>query len=138
MEQPNHSLHILAVNVNFLFSGSLSVIKQECPSKSVTAQCIVKKNPSAQNFYLLWTFTYPGGGSKECTAFCQEGPIICPIRELYNVSVTECSCDGTVIVSEATFNPTSQCDVMLSCSQGQGTKNNISASIKGHTTNNWF
>ena len=94
----------------------------------------MEKDSAVQNFYLLWTFTYPNGTSKECTAFCQEGPIICPIRELYNVSVTECSCDGTVIVSEATFNPTSQCDVMLSCSQGQEAKNNISASIKGHTS----
>lgn len=108
------------------------MIKEEnCPSKPVTAQCIVEKDPAAQTFYLLWTLTYPNGTSKECTAFCQEGPIICPIEELYNVSVTKCSCDDKVISSEATFNPSSKCDTILSCSQGQGAKSNISASIKG-------
>ena len=91
-----------------------------------------EKNPAISNFFLLWTFTYPNGSSKECTAFCQEGRVICAIENLFNVQVTECSCDGTVIISEATFNPTSQCGVILSCSQGQGEKKNVSASINGH------
>ena len=112
------------------------MIKQNtCPSQpvtNVTVECTVKKSTDNGAFYLLWNFTNPNGKSEECTVFCKPGPVICDSEELSNVKVTDCTCNTTVIVSEATFNLTSMCDVILFCINGdKGQKQQVPASIKG-------
>ena len=124
---------LVLIRISTSPSVCLSVIEQNtCPSEPVTVQCITNKPAENEDSFLFWNFTNPNGESDECTALCSPGSVLCSSNELYDVKVTDCTCDNTVIISEATFNRTSQCNVMLFCSNGKGSQQQqISATIEG-------
>ena len=124
---------LVLIRISTSPSVCLSVIEQNtCPSEPVTVQCITKKPAENEDFFLSWKFTNPNGESDEdeCPLFCNPGRVLCSSEELYDVKVTDCTCNKTVIISEATFNRTSQCNVMLFCSNGPQ-QQQISATIEG-------
>ena len=102
----------------------------KCPNQSVTARCRVRK-PASRTHLLLWQCD-DDTGTNERVILCNNNPVLelyCQFGTLYDIK-SSCICDDTVIESEATFNTTSLCDMMIYCSDGEEVEG-ISVSIKG-------
>ena len=121
-----------AVSLDLLSEGST------CPSVPVTAQCCVKQPIDPVDLLLSWQCTGLDGMPKERLVLCDDGRVsklICQFGEVYDI-MGVCTSVGneTVITSEATFNTTTLCDMLLFCSYGGDEKQHISVTIQGKLT----
>ena len=104
---------------------------EKCSNRPVTARCRVRRPvDSKQQFLLLWQCD--DTGTRDRVILCNDNPALeldCNFGKLYDIRST-CVCNETIIESEATFNTTSMCDVILHCSDGVENAE-VSVSIKG-------
>ena len=104
---------------------------EKCSNRPVTARCRVRRPvDSTQQFLLLWQCD--DTGTRERVIFCNDDLALeldCHFGKLYDIR-SSCICNETFIESEATFNTTSMCDVILYCSDGVENAE-VSVSIKG-------
>ena len=103
----------------------------KCPNQPVTARCRVRKPVDSSTHLLLWQCD-DDTGTNEHIILCNNNPALeldCQFGTLYDIK-SSCICDDTVIESEATFNTTSLCDMVLYCSNGEE-REDVSVSIKG-------
>ena len=122
-KSPRKFLHTVSIEV--------SPFENKCPNQPVTARCRVRKPVDSNTHLLLWQCD-DDTGTNERVILCNNNPALeldCPFGTLYNIS-SACICDDTVIESEATFNTTSFCDMILHCSNGEE-REDVSVSIKG-------
>ena len=115
---------------------TLSVTDGEdaCPFDPITLRCIVKKHTTQQLSFLSWRCTED---SSENFVFCN--PILdfsCEFGTVSNISGF-CECSNTIIVSEATFTPTSTTTRTLICGNGRQ-QQMIPLSTKGNSYSLWF
>ena len=102
---------------------------EKCSNRPVTA-CCRKPVGSTQQFLLLWQCD--DTGTRERVILCNDDRALeldFHFGKLYDIRST-CICNETFIESEATFNTTSVCDVILYCSDGIENAE-VSVSIKG-------
>ena len=100
----------------------------KCPNQPVTARCRVRKPVDSSTHLLLWQCD----GTNERVVLCNDNPALqldCQFGKLYDIK-SACICDDTVIESEATFNTTSLCDMILYCSNGEK-REDVLVSIRG-------
>ena len=103
----------------------------KCPNQPVTARCRVRKPVDSSTHLLLWQCD-DDTGTNERVILCNNNPALeldCRFGKLYDIK-SSCICDDTVIESEATFNTTSLCDMVLYCSNDEEMED-VSVSIKG-------
>ena len=104
---------------------------EKCPNRPVTARCRVRRPvDSTQQFLLLWECD--DTETIERVILCNDNPALelnCNFGKLYDIR-SSCIYNETIIESEATFNTTSMCDVILYCSDGAENAG-VSVSIKG-------
>ena len=109
----------------------MSPSEVKCPNQPVTARCRVRKPVDSSTHLLLWQCD-DDAGTNERVILCNNNPALeldCQFGKLYDIK-SACICDDTVIESEATFNTTSLCDMVLYCSDGED-KDGVSVSVKG-------
>ena len=100
----------------------------KCPNQPVTARCRVRKPVDSSTHLLLWQCD----DTSERVVLCNDNPALelaCQFGTLYDIK-SSCICDDTVIESEATFNTTSLCDMVLYCSNGEDI-DGVSVSVTG-------
>ena len=101
----------------------------KCPNQPTTARCRVRK-PVDSTHLLLWQCD-DDTDTNERVILCNNSPALeldCRFGKLYDIK-SSCICDDTVIESEATFNTTALCDMVLYCSDGEEMEG-VSVSIK--------
>ena len=118
-------LSVITVTVELLSEN------EKCTNRPVTARCRVRRPvDSTQQFLLLWQCD--NTGTRERVIFCNDDLALeldCHFGKLYNIKST-CICNEMYIESEATFNTTSICDMILYCSDGVENVG-VPVSIKG-------
>ena len=85
------------------------------------------------NFFLAWQCTRLDGTEEERVVTCNTGPVAdfnCPFGKIYDIKGS-CTCNDTLITSEATFIATSEGDMLLFCSDGGADTQQVSVSVKG-------
>ena len=108
----------------------MSQSEDKCPNLPITVRCSVRKPVDNSTHFLAWQCD--DAGTNERVIFCNDDlnfELDCAFGKLYIIR-SACICDGRVIDSEATFNTTSLCDMVLYCSDGED-KARVSVSIKG-------
>ena len=112
-------------------SAELLSEDEKCSNRPVTARCRVRRPvDSTQQFLLLWQCD--DTGTRERVILCNDDLALeldCNFGKLYDIRST-CICNETYIESEATFNTTSICNMILYCSDGVENAV-VSVSIKG-------
>ena len=115
------------------FAVSLSLSEEStCPSVPVTAQCTVKQPEPADDLILVWECIDEEGMNNERVVLCgniEVSKLICKFGKVYDIRGVFCdTIDGEkVIKSEAIFNTTSICDMLVFCSFGGNETKSISA-----------
>ena len=105
----------------------------KCPNQPVTVRCRVRKPVDSSTHLLLWQCD-DDTDTNERIILCNNNPALeldCQFGTLYDIK-SSCICDDTVIESEATFNTTSLCDIVLYCSNGEE-RDGVSVSLTGES-----
>ena len=122
---------------NEFFSVSISLSEEiNCPSVPVTAQCTVKQPESADDLFLVWGCIGEDEMNNERLVFCEDehvSKLICKFGDVYDIRGVFCGIidEEKIIKSQATFNTTSMCDILVFCSYGGNEIKSTSASIQG-------
>ena len=124
------------IHITF-FTVSLTLSEETtCPFVPVTAQCTVKQPEPADDLFLVWGCIGENGMNNERLVFCEDdhvSKLICKFGDIYDIRGVFCGIvDGEKIIqSEATFNTTSMCDMLVFCSYGENEIKSTSASLQG-------
>ena len=122
--------YLASYNSSFFTLVSISLNKPDaCPYEPVTAQCNVT-GPS--NLFLSWD-CQASNERFERLVFCDQMAVDldCEFGTVYDIS-SNCVCNDTVIISEATFDLSPMGDMMLFCSNGESDqRQGVPVSVKG-------